>query len=442
MNNSLELDNQTNNRMLPQTPQKTKKVLIIAHNHPNFFPGGAEIVAYDLFKCIKKTTEYQPFFLAATSAVSRKHHTGTPFQMLVDAPDEMIFWGDAFDYFYQSQKILNFLYIDFKEFLQQLQPDVIHFHHTMRIGLEAIQVAKQTLPNVKIVYTLHEFILICHHNGQMVRKPSYELCESASPNQCHKCFPEFSPQQFKMREAFIKAHLDHVDQFISPSHFLAKRFVDWGIPEEKMTVLENGRQLSEAVPPRPLPPGGKRNVFGYFGQIHSFKGVNLIFQAVEHLINQDFTDFRIELFGNIPSGFAEFEKEFYEFMEKYKDNVFYHGRYNQEEMVELIQLVDWVIVPSIWWENSPLVIQEVFMHKRPIICSNIGGMSEKVEHEVTGLHFRARNPASLAKTIIEATLNNDKWQILRGKIEKRFSITDSTQCHLKIYENLGLTSKL
>jgi len=54
--------------------------------------------------------------------------------------------------------------------------------------------------------------------------------------------------------------------------------------------------------------------------------------------------------------------------------------------------VDWVVVPSIWWENSPLVIQEAFAHGRPVICSDIGGMAEKVAHEKNGLHFRANDP--------------------------------------------------
>ena len=184
-------------------PPKTKKALIIAHNHPNFFPGGAEIFAYDLFKAIRTYTSYKPFFLAAADPSSREVHTGTPFQMLVDAEDEALFWGGSFDYFYQSQQILNFLYLDFKHFLQQLEPDVIHFHHTIRFGVEAIQVARQTLPNVKIVFTIHEFILICHRDGQMVRKDNEELCKFASPNRCYRCFPEYSPQQFKMREEFL-----------------------------------------------------------------------------------------------------------------------------------------------------------------------------------------------------------------------------------------------
>ena len=417
-------------------PSKTKKVLIIAHNHPHFFPGGAEIFAYDLFRAIRQHTEYKPFFLAAADPNSREVHTGTPFQMLIDSEDEALFWGGAFDYFYQSQQILNFIYLDFKAFLQQLQPDVIHFHHTIRFGVEAIQVARQTLPNVKIVLTIHEFILICNRDGQMVRRDNNELCEYASPNRCYRCFPEHSPQQFKMREEFLKAHLDLIDKFISPSHFLAKRFIDWGLPKSKMTVMENGRKLYEPAPYRQLEIGQKRNHFGFFGQINPYKGVLLILQAVEYLIKNKFTDFHVDLFGNISSSFPEFQEEFTDFLDKYKEIVTHHGKYKQPEIPELIQLVDWVIVPSVWWENSPLVIQEVFMHKRPIICSNIGGMAEKVEDKVTGLHFKARNKTSLAKKMKKACLEEKTWKTLAHNITERLSIKESARQHIFLYSNV------
>ncbi|WP_019505360.1 glycosyltransferase family 4 protein [Pleurocapsa sp. PCC 7319] len=416
-------------------PPKTKKLLIIVHNHPHFFPGGAEIFAYDLFKAIRAHTEYKPFFLAAAGPDSREVHTGTPFQMLVDSEDEALFWGGAFDYFYQSQQILSFMYLDFKNFLQQLQPDVIHFHHTIRLGVEAIQIARQILPDVKIVLTIHEFILICNRDGQMVRKDNEELCESASPNRCYGCFPEYSPQQFRMREEFLKAHLDLVDRFISPSNFLAQRFLDWGLPANKMTVLENGRQIYDPAPHRQLEPEEKRNHFGFFGQINPYKGVLLILQAVEYLVKNGFKDFHVDLFGNIATGFPEFQAEFSEFLDKYKDLVTHHGKYQQSEIPELIQLVDWVIVPSVWWENSPLVIQEVFMHKRPIICSNIGGMAEKVENNVTGLHFRVRNADSLAQVIKKSCSNANLWQKLVNSITPRLSIENSAKQHANLYSD-------
>ena len=50
-----------------------------------------------------------------------------------------------------------------------------------------------------------------------------------------------------------------------------------------------------------------------------------------------------------------------------------------------------MVVPSIWWETGPLVVLEAFQHGRPVICSDIGGMAEKVTDGVNGLHFRTRD---------------------------------------------------
>jgi glycosyltransferase involved in cell wall biosynthesis len=416
------------------------KILIVAHNHPNLSPGGAEIVAYDLFREMRAQTDCEPFFLAAVPDRERKIHTGTPFQMLVDREDEALFWGGGFDYFYQSQGILNFIYVDFKAFLEQLQPDVIHFHHSIRIGLEAIQIARQVLPKAKIFFTLHEFILMCYRDGQMVRKHDGKLCEAAAPDRCHQCFPEITPQKFKSRETFIKAHLDLVDCFISPSQFLAARFIDWGLPAAKMQVVENGRQIVAAARQRKIAAGEKRNVFGYFGQINPYKGVILLMQAAEYLSKNGFTDFRIELFGNVTTAFPEFQEKFAEILDECRDFVTLHGTYKNEEMPELIETVDWAVVPSTWWENSPLVIQEIFMHQRPIICSNIGGMAEKVSHDRTGLHFKVNNYLSLAETIERACMEEDLWSRLVSNIEPRFSIEACAARHIELYSSPQLVN--
>ena len=161
----------------------------------------------------------------------------------------------------------------------------------------------------------------------------------------------------------------------------------------------------------------------------------LILEAVEYLIKNNFTEFKIELFGNIATGFPEFKEELNQFLDKYKDIVTHHGKYKQSEITQLIKLVDWVIVPSVWWENSPLVIQEVFMHKRPIICSDIGGMAEKVENNVTGLHFKVSNAVSLANKLKEVALDCQLWSSLVQNIEPRLSIEASAYQHIQLYEN-------
>ena len=82
-------------------------------------------------------------------------------------------------------------------------------------------------------------------------------------------------------------------------------------------------------------------------------------------------------------------------------NVTLAGAYDHAAVPRLMAEVDWVVVPSRWWENSPLVIQEAFMHGRPVICTDIGGMKEKVTHDVNGLHFVVAQPAEPGRHDLE-----------------------------------------
>jgi glycosyltransferase involved in cell wall biosynthesis len=75
------------------------------------------------------------------------------------------------------------------------------------------------------------------------------------------------------------------------------------------------------------------------------------------------------------------------------------------------------------------------MHKRPIICSDIGGMAEKVENDVTGLHFKVRNVSSLTKVMKKAILDENLWQRLVTNINPRLSIETSAIEHIDLYKN-------
>jgi len=98
--------------------------------------------------------------------------------------------------------------------------------------------------------------------------------------------------------------------------------------------------------------------------------------------------------------------------------------------------VDWVIVPSRWWENSPLVIQESFMHRRPVICSNIGGMAEKVTDGVDGLHFRVGDPEDLARVIAEAATSSQQWRNLSANISPIYPMRTHVEELVKLYDDL------
>ena len=118
------------------------------------------------------------------------------------------------------------------------------------------------------------------------------------------------------------------------------------------------------------------------------------------------------------------------------DSVVMAGRYASHELPRLMEQTDWVVVPSRWWENSPLVIQEAFGHGRPVICSDIGGMAEKVIHGVNGLHFHVGDSVSLAETIRTAVADEGLWGRLRDQISPPHGMEEHTHRLEEMYNDL------
>jgi glycosyltransferase involved in cell wall biosynthesis len=132
----------------------------------------------------------------------------------------------------------------------------------------------------------------------------------------------------------------------------------------------------------------------------------------------------------------EFQEKFFGLVDETKDNVTFVGKYDKGKLPSLMEDVDWIIVPSIWWENSPLVIQEAFMYGRPVICSGIGAMAEKVTDGVNGLHFRAGDPKSLAQTIQKAVESEDLWDELRAGMPQIRTVEEDVRCLIDTYRDL------
>ena len=155
------------------------------------------------------------------------------------------------------------------------------------------------------------------------------------------------------------------------------------------------------------------------------------------MLSETEPDIRAWLHGtNLDIQPEDFQAEFDELMEAAGDSVMMAGRYESHELPRLMEQIDWVVVPSRWWENSPLVIQEAFAYGRPVISSDIGGMAEKVVDGVNGLHFRAGDPLSLVKTMRTAVADEGLWDKLRAGIPSVHSMAEHTRRLEAIYNGL------
>ncbi|MBD9640499.1 glycosyltransferase family 4 protein [Ensifer sp. ENS07] len=408
-----------------------KRILVAAHNHPALHPGGTEIFAHDLFRAYQRAG-HEALFLGATNETHRQVRPGTSFQAIGPEGDEVLLWSGHFDRFFMSQIDLYGVVPDLTELLRDFRPDVVHIHHLLLLGAEFPHIVRRTLPDCRIVMTLHDYYPLCHHDGLMVRTSGKELCHKSSPDRCHSCFKDIPLDRFVLREQHLKALLRTVDRFISPSQFLRQRFIDWGLNGDQIDVIANG------LPPRDAPsrkgqPENDRPVFGYFGNLNPWKGTSVLLEAARQLIDEGLR-FELRVHGGAPFQADSFKDEIARLFKKTAPSVQQRGAYRREDIGDLIAAVDCTIVPSIWWENAPLVIGEAQSQRKPVIASNIGGMAEMVQDGVNGITVSPNDPRALAAAMRRMAESPDLRRRLSANARKPNDIDTTARRYLTLID--------
>jgi glycosyltransferase involved in cell wall biosynthesis len=386
-------------------------IVIISHAHPSVSKGGAEVSAYTLYLGLRRLG-ISTAFIAMCEA--------SDFERLAfDTSDEYAvpYQSARYDHFFHHAEPM--VYEKINNVLEKLKPTALIFHHFLFLGINTIRRLNEHF-DCRSVLVLHEFLAICQHHGQMVTKPAKRLCLSSSAIRCGNCFPEHGPEGFHVRKLTFLGIISDLDCLVSPSRFLAERFIQWGVSPSKMNVIENGlagfcnsekevvfsqvstgasKDLPLVVRPSHSKSSGIR-VFGYFGQINPFKGVDLILQAIEILDDfpNDSKNIVIRVHGNIIGVSDDFKRRFDEACSV--GLIDYVGPYDNSDVQSLMQACDYVLMASKWWENSPVVIQEAYAAKRPVIVPAIGGLAEKVENGVSGHHFIFNDARDLAHVLL------------------------------------------
>ncbi|MEZ4462643.1 MAG: glycosyltransferase [bacterium] len=298
----------------------------------------------------------------------------------------------------------------FAELLDRLQPDVVHVGHLNHLSTSLLREAAAR--EIPIVFTLHDYWLMCPRGQFMQMFPEdpdtlWAVCDGQEDRKCaERCYARYFSGAEDEREtdvaywtdwvarrmAHVREMAELVDLFIAPARYLHDRFRDaFGLPERKLVYLDYGfdrtrladRSRSASEP----------FTFGYIGTHIPAKGIhNLIaaFGCVKGTPKlriwgrprgQD-TDALKAMANALPSGVGER----IEWLPEYK---------NQQIVKDVFDRCDAIVVPSIWVENSPLVIHEAQQAGVPVITANAGGMAEYVQHEVNGLLFDHRSVSSL-----------------------------------------------
>jgi glycosyltransferase involved in cell wall biosynthesis len=197
---------------------------------------------------------------------------------------------------------------------------------------------------------------------------------------------------FQYRDHVVGQAARQADQFISPSKFLIEQYVTAGFPAHRFLYLENGIPVERLRQFSWQPSTGPLRVT-FLGSLAWQKGVHVLIEAFNGLSSGVA---RLRIWGD-PTVFPDYASRLRQ-MSTHPETHFM-GRIANERVGEVLADSDVIVVPSLWYENSPVVIQEARAAGVPVVASGHGALVEKVRHGVDGLHFPPGDAPALRQTL-------------------------------------------
>lgn len=291
----------------------------------------------------------------------------------------------------------------FNAFLQAYQPDLVHFQHVQGVSARLIELAAG---RPRLV-TLHDYWYFCA-NSQLIR-PDRQPCNG--PNWgCHNCVDcataraDLEPLRrlrplvalpFAYRNRYLKRMVEQIDRFIAPSEFLRQQYIKQGWSPNKIVTVENGmdRRRLLAAPALDLPTPPVRPHFGFIGSLAWQKGVHVLIEAFNQLPPDAAA---LTIYGS-ETVFPDYAAELRQTARH--PHIRFAGPIGFDHVGAALRQFDALVTPSLWYENSPLVIQEAFIMGVPVIASRLGALIEKVQDGQNGLLFNPGDSNALAATL-------------------------------------------
>ena len=341
--------------------------------------------------------------------------------------------------------------------LDNIKPDVVHIGHLNHLSTSLVREAAGR--EIPVLYTLHDYWLMCPRGQFMQMHPEvpndlWPACDGQEDRKCAlRCYARYisgAPDEHRLdvthwtdwihrRMQHVRDMVELVDRFVAPAKYLMERYHrQFGIPRTKLVYEDYGFDLERLgdrhrVPNEPF-------TFGYIGTHIPAKGIHLLLQAFGQLRGEPL----LRIWGR-PRGQAT------ESLQALADTlpgdaagrVEWIGEYrNQDIVAEVFNRVDAIVVPSVWVENSPLVIHEALQARVPVVTADVGGMAEYVADRENGLLFRHRDPDALAHAMQTLLDDPDLAKRLgeRGYLQSKTGDIPSSTEHAanieQIYEDL------
>lgn len=442
------------------------KVLQVLQDFPPYNYAGVETYTYNLCKELSRRHKVSVF-----------HRLNNPRQkeyeinLRQDNGVEIYSINNTFKQCYSLENLyLNEDIADrFDGVLDKVKPDIVHIQHLIFLSASIVERVKRR--GIPIVCTLHDYWFICHQWHFL--KKGIGLCDKNDSSECIECIAEqlniekrskqiysllkkilpsqlinmlknqyVGWQRLKRDESWYKDKIESrdkymhkicsmIDVFIAPSQYIMNQYVKFGILQDKI------KPMKYFIPARLFEGFKKKDsderVFGFIGTILPAKGVDVLINAFK-MIESSKAELRI--YGKIASyhGFEYYPSFLKGIAKDYR--IRFMGGFNHNKIAEILSEIDVLIVPSVWRENSPLVIHEAILSRTPVVASDIGGIPELIKDGINGFLFRPNDSYDLC---VKMKLFIDNPSFIKSMAQNMSCVRDmekNTKELEGVYQNL------
>ena len=327
--------------------------------------------------------------------------------------------------------------------LKEEPPDIVHIQHLMGMPLSLIDpVLTAGLP---YVVTLHDYWYVCA-NAQLITNTDQTICQGPDrlAINCGRCAlaragkknagwlaPAIAPIMGH-RNKGAQAILEHADRVIAPTTFVRQRCNAMRIDNENIVVVRHGINLPAAeveVARRhheARRPDGRLHI-GYVGSIGRQKGVHVLIEAVNDLPSDHV---QLTIYGDLAT-FPEYVSQLKQMI--HHPSIILAGSVVREKLWLALAEFDVFVFPTLWFEVSPMTIDEAFAVGVPVLASRIGAMNEKIADGINGRLFAPGDVNALRDILSELIMVPGTLVEWRRNIEPLNTIYDHIRALEEIY---------
>lgn len=367
----------------------------------------------------------------------------------------------------------------FAGIIEKFQPDLLHIFHAQNLSSSIIDVAIEK--NLPVICSTTDFWFVCPI--VQLKKPDGSVCRgpNAGATNCLTCYtPHLIPPKAEFVEALktkypqlqgplegspgfvrdivenslftaysasklpsavaatikrpsiLRSAANKTKAIMVPTQLMRDIFVENGITPELIRHVPFGIDSAPLIPYQRKTESDRLRI-GFIGTLFEHKGPDLLIKAVQSL--PESAALELQIYGD-PNQFPEygdFLKNLVASNARHREQIKFLGAFPNDQLGSVLQNMDVLVVPSRWYENTPLVIQSALASKTPLIVTNLGGMAELIKHNYNGLLFDLNSAESLAHQLERLLSEPHLLSSLRENIAPERTIPQMVDDIEKVY---------